>query len=357
MTAAVRSARIDEFPLVRKILARAFQSEDEAFLWDYLVAHHPGLTPKGVRVVVVEGRPVACAVVLCERVRGLHGWVDGAVVTLVACDPDLQNRGYGASAVRDAIAYMERAGIAFGVLFGHPGYYPRFGFVPVLGFHYTTLADTAFPGAEENLQPLTEADMAAVLSLYDQEAGAHPCAVGRRPDAWEWRPRNANSGVWVLPGGQGYALVTLSENELYVPEAAAADARAARSLLTSLTHRARHAGKGRVRMAMPPRNLLVRTALAHSAETAYSPAGPGMVVITRWEALLPDGYKVGEEGLCFGEHLVLGGSRARVTEMVLGYRSVEQILLLEDVQVASPDRLRRDFPPAVPKWSLAPFWY
>ena len=93
MQTETRGARRNEYPLIREILARAFKTEDEAELWDCLVTHDASLRPDGVRLTVVDGRPVACSVVLPRQIQTRWGWAAGAIVTLVACHPDHQNQG------------------------------------------------------------------------------------------------------------------------------------------------------------------------------------------------------------------------------------------------------------------------
>jgi hypothetical protein len=78
------AARSDEYPRVRDILARAFSTPDEADLWDYLVDHDPDLTPECVRVARLEGRIIACTVVLPRSIRSRIGLVHGAIVTTLS---------------------------------------------------------------------------------------------------------------------------------------------------------------------------------------------------------------------------------------------------------------------------------
>lgn len=48
--------------------------------------------------------------------------------------PDRQREGIGSGLVRAALHELERLGRAAVVVLGHPGYYPRFGFVPASRF-------------------------------------------------------------------------------------------------------------------------------------------------------------------------------------------------------------------------------
>lgn len=368
----VRGAGIEEYPIIRDIIARAFTSEDEANLWDYLVAHDPGLRPEGVRVAAVDGRPVACAVVLPRQARGRHGFVPAAIVTIVACDPNHQNQGYASLAVRDSLAYIADQGLAFAMLYGHRSYYPRFGFVPVLPGWYTGFDAAESPAA---LTPATEADLPALAALYQERVAIYPCATMRTGNAWEWQLRSKeHHAVWTLPGARAYAVASAerAQDALFVHEAAARDATAARELLSGLAGEARRRELAHVRLFMPPDNLVVRTAVfdgdrgAPQIAQTYRPAGAGMVAVCRWESLLPAGYQVSGQGLAYEGRLVLRVAREALTELVIGYRGIDDLLLSPEVALASDgadrstasdlERLRADFPPSYPKWSLEPFW-
>lgn len=68
---------MEDHPAIRDIIARAFDTEDEANLWDYLEAHDPAFRPEGIRLATVNGRPVACTVVLKRQIWTRRGWVAG----------------------------------------------------------------------------------------------------------------------------------------------------------------------------------------------------------------------------------------------------------------------------------------
>lgn len=383
----VRPARPADYPAVRGVIARAFgtadqANADEANLWDYLVAYHPSLRPEGVRVAEVDGQVVACTVVLPQRIRIRRDWTPGAVITLVACDPDHQNRGHGSNTVLDALAYAGDQGLALAILYGHPDYYPRFGFVPVLPGYYTTLANETLDSQAylENqqpcmLRPATEDDVTSLAALYEEKVSIYPCATERSAALWQWRVREKEArphDVLVLPDRRGYAVVTREreQNALFVHEAAASDDRAARQLLAGLLRESLDGGLAFTRLALPPDSALVRLALLWGAEQNYRPARAGMVAVCRWEPLLPAGYQVGDDGLFHDGRLVLRAGRRALTELVVGYRGIDELLLAEAAALTvgnkAPaaeklennlvERLRRDFPSGFPKWSLEPFW-
>ncbi|RPJ42078.1 MAG: N-acetyltransferase, partial [Deltaproteobacteria bacterium] len=61
---------------------------------------------------------------------GPAGSIKGAGLGLVAVVPEFQKRGVGTALIRAGIKKLKQKGCPFIVVLGHPGYYPRFGFVP-----------------------------------------------------------------------------------------------------------------------------------------------------------------------------------------------------------------------------------
>lgn len=167
----------------------------------------------------------------------------------------------------------------------------------------------------------------------------------------------------VLPDRQGYAFISVDNERglLCVPEGAEANEDAARPLLAGLAAQARERGLAQLRLEVPPGNPLARLALLHGASQSFRPAGPGMAAITRWEPLLPPGYRVAGQGLAHGDRVLLPASRRALTELVVGYRGIDDLVLAPDCTVPGGDAdlamLRRDFPARFPRWSLEPFWF
>lgn len=365
MKIELRTARRDEYPALRRIIARAF-APDETYLWDYLVQNDPSLIPDGVRVAAADGHPVACAVVLPRTVRGRRGWAPGALITLVCCDPDYQRQGFGSRAVLDALNYAAARGLAMAILYGDPHFYTRLGFVPVFPGHYADLAGEAVPPGAEELLPAAGEDLPAVASLYERDLGAYPCAAARTPEPWLWGLRNqGRDAVLVLPDRKGYAVVALERNErrLHVFEAAANDAQAGRRLLAGLSREAARHGLSTVRLALPPDNLLVRLSLLSGTpvEQVHRPAFAGMIAIVDWEPLLPEGYLVDGEFLIHADRPVLQASCRVLTELATGYRSLDDLLLGPDCRLLGDGRdltsLCADFSPGFPRWTPEPFWF
>lgn len=379
MTIPVRGARPEELPALRQLMLDAFQG-DEHLLWDYLCENDPGMTPEAIRVALSpQGEPVACTVALPRRIMGPHGPVDGAILTLVACRPDLQGQGYGGATVRDALRHVASRGQAFAMLVGHPDYYPRFGFVPVLPESRTLLPATE-KLAEEGaaLRPAATADLPTLAGLYDRHLARYTCAVARGAAPWHWQVRNSKAYdlVMLTEGGPGYALVTENRQQdlLFVSEAAADEPLAARRLLAALAREARRRELKEVRLAMPPDHLVSRVAvLALGAEQLHRPTRYGMVAVTDWQRLLPPGFTVEPDGLRREGRLVLRAPEADLVRLAFGARSVDDLLLAGAARAPGPEdrpadevrllgeppdleAIRQAFPPRYTRWSLAPFW-
>ena len=398
---AERGARASDYPALRDLLLSAWPNpNDELGIWDYLVASDPTLEPGNVRLVCLGGRPVAATTLVMRQVRTRQGWISGAELTLVCCHPDHRRKGYGGATVRGALAHLARRGGALAVFYGVPEFYPRFGCVPVLPGFRTELAvapepglapsgadDRSSPGlGETGLRDATEADLPGIARLHDERISIYPASVARSAAPWMWRVRNPEShALWTLPDGRGYAHVAFNREgaSLDVQEAAAADGLAARRLLAGLTGEARRRGFDKVHLFLAPDNLVARLARLDGAWQRYRPAAAGFVAITRWEPHLPPGYRVVEDARCDlfyrsepggPERRVLRAGRGPLTELLMGYLDIDDLLLRQEGTVAAApsetlppgtaltaegdlDQLRADFPKLLPKYTMAPYYF
>lgn len=380
-----RGARLSEFDSVREILAKAFRSPDESLLWDHLVRNDSSLEPEMVRVAMLDGSPVACTVILPRQVIVRDRPVQGAVVTLVGCLPEHQRKGFGGATVESALTFMGQNGMGIGVLYGHPTYYPRFGFAPVIARMTTTIsvADCLRPATSEGgegysqgacLRQAAEKDYAWMLDLFKHQF-TYPCSPQRTAEPWVWQPRNpAALRVMAMSDESGYAFVHGSviqsstnpeEKILNVAEAVCKEKSAA-SLLEGLAGMAKDAGASTVRLALPADHPLSRYAFALGGEQIRRPAAAGMAVVTQWPAVLPDGYAVSEGTLLFGGRPLLNAGRRLLTQLACGYCDIDDLLLLSstgrdvrpavNLEIRDLERLRLDFPKSFPKWSEEPYW-
>lgn len=354
------AARADEYPRIRDILARAFSTPDEADLWDYLVDYDRTMTPDCIRVARLDGRIIACTVVLPRSVRCRIGLVRGAIVTLVACDPDYQRQGYGSASVRNALGFMTATGCAMATLYGHPTYYPRFGFVPVLAGVSTDLETHSFlAGTPPPFRLVDQPDLPGLAELYTRQLGGYPCAVARGAEPWIWRPRR-NAELISSHGVTGYALWTVNQDYgvLRIHEACVAWGQED-EFLAALGGRAHSEGLRTVSLAVPPEHPLAQRARNLGARTEITPPSAGMAVILNWQPLLPGGYRVAGNVMLYLDRPVLRAPTPLLAQIVFGsvelstHRDNGAIEILPE----SEEQLLRDFPMQFPHWSLEPFWF
>lgn len=115
---------------MRAVNTSAFDTPVEAGLVDTLRKQaHPV-----VSLVAEEGGTIVGHAMFSPVI--LHGRADLLLMGLapMAVVPHNQRRGVGSALVRAGLEQCRRLGCGAVVVLGHPGYYPRFGFVPAANF-------------------------------------------------------------------------------------------------------------------------------------------------------------------------------------------------------------------------------
>jgi putative acetyltransferase len=108
------------------------QHRKVSFLFTELARSEPWFEPGLSLVAEVAGSIVGhCLVSVC-RVESTESAPVGSVLALgpIAVAPEHQGRGIGGALVRAVHAVARARDFPAVVLLGHPGYYPRFGYVP-----------------------------------------------------------------------------------------------------------------------------------------------------------------------------------------------------------------------------------
>lgn len=133
---------------VRAITRAAFDREDEARLVDALRAKHRDRVIS--LVAECEGTITGHVLLTPARIENESGEVQmsGMALAPVSVRPDLQRTGTGSALCRSALSGAQARNAPFVILIGHPGYYPRFGFVPAaalgIACPYEGVPDEAF---------------------------------------------------------------------------------------------------------------------------------------------------------------------------------------------------------------------
>lgn len=389
MAYTVHGALPEELSAVREIIVSAWEDpEDEPALWDYIASSHPGFRPEAVRVATVEGKPVACTVVLPCRFRTPRGLLPGAEITLVACRPEWRRRGLAGATFTDAIQYMAGRGLALAVFRGDPAFYGRFGCAPVLPAYRTAIGLDRFAARSSEtaaeLRPVAESDLRSVAALYRWSLSGYHLATSRAAEPWLWRVRNPrlhallaagdlSSYAFVSEGADGKTLIVREaaiKRGLAAPAlpATAQAAAAWRRLLRGLGREAERRGLDRLELRLPPDNPMVRLAIGWGAGQTFGPPEHGLGIVSLWEAFLPPGWQLVRgaaqpgaiSGLALEGRPVLKVGQVVLEQMLLGYRSIDDILLAghaELVGEGSLEQLRTDFPWGLTSHFEAPFYY
>lgn len=139
---SIREERPGDEEGIRAVNAAAFERPVEAGIVDRLRESCPDL----VSLVAVDGERVVGHVLFSPVT--VDGGPAGMGLAPLAVLPGYQRQGIGAALVERGIAVLRERGCPFVLLYGHPGYYPRFGFerASALGLrsHLGEVPDDAF---------------------------------------------------------------------------------------------------------------------------------------------------------------------------------------------------------------------
>jgi putative acetyltransferase len=122
----IRRESPEDADQVRLVNMRAFDRPDEAALVDAL---RP--TPGAVSLVaVLDAHIVGHILFTPVQVERMKPAISAVGLAPMAVLPEHQRLGVGSALVRAGLDQCRALGHGFVVVVGHPGYYPRFGFVP-----------------------------------------------------------------------------------------------------------------------------------------------------------------------------------------------------------------------------------
>lgn len=220
-----------------------------------------------------------------------------------------RERGYARRVLRTAIAHMAAGDAALSMLFGIPGFYPRFGYATA-GPQYTLSLPCAEPAPRLlpgwQVRAATHADLPAIQRLYDHDTAHAVGAVVRPPHGYPWtkladrQPVDLAADCRVVTAPQGGVVAYAwrdrdswftehvgddHPNSLVLAEVVAQDAPAADAVLAACQAWAHEEGQGSghpltaVTLAIPPDGPVVAAARygAATLQHAYSADGECMV--------------------------------------------------------------------------------
>jgi putative acetyltransferase len=164
---------------IRQVNELAFEGPAEAGLVDAIRAAG-AMTLSMVAVTcgesldgeVIDGEVVAHALFTPVTIDGDEGRASALGLGPLAVRPDLQGRGIGTVLVETCLENLREAGHEVVVVVGHPGYYPRFGFLPASKWALrweADIPDEAFMALE--LRPGALGGISGVVRYRSEFAG------------------------------------------------------------------------------------------------------------------------------------------------------------------------------------------
>lgn len=128
----IREEMPGDLQAIRSVNILAFGREAEADLVDLLRVGGKIL----LSLVAVDGDTIVGHIAYSPvTLKGAGGTLSAAGLGPMAVLPTFQRTGIGTALVRDSLLRLQKAGMNFVVVLGHPSYYPRFGFRPASAFN------------------------------------------------------------------------------------------------------------------------------------------------------------------------------------------------------------------------------
>lgn len=123
----IRPETAADYAAVEKVVRQAFGRNTEADLVRRLRAT-PGYIPELALLAELDGRAAGQALFSRIRIETPAAVLPALTLAPLAVLPALQRRGIGSALMTAGLARCRELGHRVVVLFGHPEYYPRFGF-------------------------------------------------------------------------------------------------------------------------------------------------------------------------------------------------------------------------------------
>jgi predicted acetyltransferase len=333
------------------------------------IRHEP--IPTGLRIGLYESDTCLASLWLFDlRLRVGHRAVRMGGIGGVGTHREHRGKGYARQVMDDALALMRAEGYALSVLFGIPGFYPKWGFTPALveaTLQIDTAAALAAPG-KLPVRAMKADDTRAVVTLYERANVDRTGSIVRQAEEFagfrygvDW---NDNVDALVVEhAGQvvGYAAYNSEPWAGQVAEVACDGVAAMSSLMRFIGERAHERHREKVIIKLPPDHPLVGycAGLGCQLMVEYPRWGNGMARIIdqgallreiapllalrlqaaaalSWRGVIVVETSLGSDRIALGEgkEQVVQLAQERLTQLVLGYRSAGGLFAEDEISCA-----------------------
>ena len=155
----MRRERPDDFQQVARVIEMAFCRKNEAVLVEKL-RHNKKYNANLSVVAEYHERVVGHILFFPIVIRRGDAEKESLALAPLSVSPEFQKMGVGGRLVEEGLRRARESGYSSVIVLGHPGYYSRFGFVPVRTWGITApfdVPDDAFMGIELRTDALKHA--------------------------------------------------------------------------------------------------------------------------------------------------------------------------------------------------------
>ena len=214
----IRSEQPDDEDAIDVVVSRAFSEMDEANLVRMLRDRQPEFD-RELSLCAWDGSQMAGYIAFIPvDMRLMGGTVKAMAVAPVAVAPEYQRQGIAGVMLRCGHDLARQRGIELAFLNGHPGYYPRHGYIACFGFCKTIVDFNALPESTVDLEawPVRNHDIPWLVECDEREWHDVDFTWPRGSHLTEWTIEGVNAVIWRTKDNRRAAYV-LSRSGQHAP--------------------------------------------------------------------------------------------------------------------------------------------
>ncbi|GIP39420.1 hypothetical protein J31TS4_27000 [Paenibacillus sp. J31TS4] len=279
----IRSETPEDAEAIAELHALAFDKEPAIPALVALHRQRGAFDPELSLVAVREGRAVG-HVLFFPRLLHVGGQAVRAVVlSPLAVHPDEQRQGIGARLVREGHRRAGAKGYAASLVLGHPGYYPRFGYVPrMYGTSGLVLDGEAQQERLLEERPVRQADAELLERMWSSWFAEASLAFRPEQTLLDWiAPSPAVRSVLLEERGEAIAYLRYRPAEPHAPILFLSKSReATEAALAHVSALTRQAGvREPIRLPLPPGTERAREWMPVPVRESVAPWEAAMLLV------------------------------------------------------------------------------